>query len=204
MNVSALNLRQQQLRHSIFEEAAAQSRQKKVDIVAEAESIAVNCGMFNKERNPARYVDVVLQLLAYPNELACSIVHQFTTFAGRMAYNPFGTTMVAFAQMDSLYPGVMFRVEMLKENPLLGEVAMSKEVRLQRCGEILAISLLALSQTVEDAREVYRTTPFDPSMREFVNNTLYRYDKEIADYITGAAQQLHGADAVNRAAHAGR
>lgn len=95
--------------------------------------------------------------------------------------------MVAFAQMDSLYPEVVFHVKMLNKNPLLGEVAMSKVVRLQRCGEILAISLLALSQTVEDAREIYRTTPFDPSIREFVNNTLCRYDKEIANYIVGVA-----------------
>ena len=153
--------------------------------MAEAERIAVNCGMFGKERSPAKYVDVVLQLLAHPNELACTIAHRFTTFAGRMAYNPFGTTMVAFAQMGSLYPGVMTRYTMLRENPRLAEVLMSREARLQRCGEILAMSLLALSQTVEDAREIYRTTPFDPSIREVVDNTLARYDKGIADYVTG-------------------
>jgi len=187
MSVSSLNQRQEHLRQSIFEKAVVQSRAAKVDIVTEAECIAANCSVFTKERNPAHYTDVILQLLAHPNELACSIVHQFTNFTRRMPYNPFGTTMIAFAQMDSLYPGGMFRFKMLKENPLLGEVAVSKETRLQRCGEILAIALLALSQTVGDAREIYRTTPFDSSIRSVVDKTLRDYDVEIAEYIKGIA-----------------
>lgn len=106
-----LNERQSKLRDAIFEKAAEQSRQHKVDIVQETEIIGSNCEILGKERNPANYVDVVLQLLSYPNELACTIVHQFSRFAGRMEYNPFGTTMLAFAQIDPLYPGGFFRLK---------------------------------------------------------------------------------------------
>jgi len=186
-NVAALNQYMQCIRYSILEKATAQSRQDNIDIVAEAEYIAINCDIFQKKRNPAYYVDVVLQLLAYPNELACSIVHQFTTFTDRMEYNPFGTIMITFARMDSLYSGGMFRMKLLKENLLLAEAVVSRDTRLRRCGEILALSLLSLSQKVQDAREIYRTTSFDPSIREMVDRTLRHYNLEIADYITGIA-----------------
>jgi len=182
---AALDERVKQISQALIKRARDQSWQYKVNITEEAEKIGTACGiftegMFKKKHHPAHFVDIAIGLLCYPPELAFSIATQFTNFASHLGWNPFGTIMVALGQIDSLYRGMFVRKSVFDEKPELFEVINNKPLRIQKVGQLLAVAILASSQNIKEAREIYHSNIFDPSVKAVLDEELKKYDEEIA------------------------
>ena len=177
---AALDERVKQIANAIIKEASTQSFKLKVNITEEAQKIGTSCGILKKQHHPANFVDIGLQLLTYPRELAFTIAVQFSNYESQLGFNPFGTIMLALSQIDSFYQGMLVRTQLLKKNPELFELINSKPARIQKAGEFVATAMLASSETVKGARAIYHNNVIDPSVKEVTDRELAEYDAEIA------------------------
>ena len=182
---SSLDERIAQLSQAILKKASDQSWDQKIIISEEARMIGTSCGilsqgLFKKQHHPANFVDIAFWLMCYPPELAFSIATQFTNFASHLGWNPFGTIMVSLSQIDSLYRGMFTRASLFREKPELFEIINNKPLRLQKAGRLLAVSILASSQTIKQAKTIYRNQVFDPSVKAILDEELKGYGEEMA------------------------
>lgn len=114
-------------------------------------------------RNAIQYVYVALALLDFPPELGAALASQLHTLRPLLRYNPFGLTMLAMSQLDSLRK-------------------LTAEQR-QCAGEVLALVLLAYLPSTDWARLVYASTPFDERIRSELDRALRAYAPELAERI---------------------
>jgi len=182
---AALDERVKQISIALMKKAKDQSWEHKVNITLEAKRIGDTSGILKegrlaKKHHPAYFVDISMWLLCYPPELAFSIATQFKGFASTLGWNPFGTIMVSLGQIDSLYKGMFVRVSTFRENPEFFEVINNKQLRIQRAGRLLAVAILASSQDIREARQLYHSNRFDDSVKEVLDEELVKYDAEIS------------------------
>lgn len=177
-----------ELNKSLIKKGSDQSWQQKINITEEARKIGTSCGIlkegiFAKRHHPGYFVDIALRLLCYPPELAFAITTQFTNFAQDLGYNPFGTIMIALGQIDSLYRGLFVRTSLLNEYPELFEILSNKPLRIQKAGQLLAVAIIASSQSIKKAREVYHSNIFDLSVKAVLDAELKKHNEEIGQAI---------------------
>jgi len=189
-NIAALDKRIQQISHSIIKKAKDQSEEHRVNIILEAKKIGdmagiLEEGMLKKKHHPAYFVDIAMWLLCYSPELAYAIATKFTGFAPGLGWNPFGTIMIALGQIDSLYNGIgMFvRTSIFNEKPEFFEIVNDKQLRIQKAGQLLAVAILASSENIKSAREIYHKNIFDHAVKAVLDEELARYD-------AGAAREI--------------
>lgn len=180
---AALDKRIKQISQSLIKRARDQSWQYEVNITEEAERIGTACGIFKKKHHPAHFVDIAMWLLCYPPELAFSIATQFTNFASYLGWNPFGTIMVTLGRIDSLYRGMVVRKSIFDEKSEFFEVINNKPLRIQKAARLLAVAIFISSQNIKEAREIYHSNVFDPSVKAALDEELKKYDEEIAQEI---------------------
>ena len=178
-----LDKRIKEIGETLIRRAKDQAKQLNVSLTEEAKNIGTSCGLLKKTHYPAHFVDIALHLLGYPPELASEIAIAINEeFRPQLGYNTLGVSMVALGQIESLYDGAFVRKELFNKNSALIEVTLSKSKRIQKAGELLAISILTSSgnMTVGRAREIYHSNVFDPSIKAILDSELARYDAEIA------------------------
>jgi len=105
---------------------------------------------------PAAHVRAALALLRYPPELAVALAELLPSLQPPLRYNPFGTTMLAISQLDTL--------------------ASTNVEQRRRAGELLALVLLNATPSLQWARSVYAGTPFDARIRAELDRALHQYD----------------------------
>ena len=88
--------------------------------------------------------------------------------------------MVALGQIDSLYKGMLVRTSIFNEKPEFFEIVNNKQLRIQKAGQLLAVAILASSENVKNAREVYHNSVFDHSVEAVLNKELAEYNAEVA------------------------
>lgn len=162
------------------------------------DDLAARCALERKPHQTTQFVDVALMLMAYPTELACAVGSMLPLLTTRLGFNPFGVTMVAMAQMDQLYRGMVVRFSLVRANPRLAEVVENRDLRCQRAGEILACMMLGFMDTPDDACETYHSTPFGPDIRPHVDAALNVYDAALARYIIAERPTARGAAEAQR------
>jgi len=129
----------------------------------------------SRDHRPTALAPMALALLRYPPELATALAARLPSLQPTMSYNPFGTTMLAMARLDTLRE-------------------LNAEQRA-RAGEVLALMLLGYMPSVNWSRSVYANTPFDERIRAEVNRALRAHDAELASsIITPAPPTRPGAE----------
>jgi len=181
----ASNQRFLEIRQRLVKTASDQSFQLKIIKEQEAASVAQLCGFTDKPHDSAAFVDVALMLLCLPSELALVVALEFSNFAHQVGFQPFGTIMVAVGHIDSLYRGMYVRKSLLDQKPELYELLNSKELRIERAAKLLATGLFVSSQSVTDARQMYRTMSADPVVKERLAEEIRTKDQDLARVIVG-------------------
>lgn len=186
---AVLDERVREISEALIRKAKSQSEEHGVNVILEAKKIGERAGILKegileKKHHPAYFVDIAVWLLCYPPELAFTIATHFTGFAPGLGWNPFGTIMVALGQIDSLYQGMFVRKSIFDEKPEFFEIVNNRQLRILRAGQLLAVAILASSENMKSAREIYHKNIFDPTVKAVLDNELARYDAKVAREIT--------------------
>jgi len=166
----------------LTEEAKRQSFEMRLVITKEAKSIGTQSDILQKQNYPADFVDIALQLLAYPSELAYFIAVQFSNYEALIGFNPYGTIIAALMQINSFYCGVMLDTRLLQESPELVELGTSPVLRAEKAGSLLAVALLYSGQ-LATAKAMYHSATFDLDVKDSVNRKLMAVAPELASTI---------------------
>ena len=153
----------------------------------EAKEIAGYCDVLNKPHDRRAFADVATALLSYPPELGFAIAMEFADLESQMGFNPYGTIMTLVAKSESLCQGMIARKDLIDKRQDIFEVMTSKEFRINRAGELLAIAIIVSSENLLEAATMYRHMYADISVRERAVQVLQSFDADLCQRITGSA-----------------
>lgn len=159
-------------RARVLKEASDHSFRLRVIKEEAAQEIARKCDIGRKPHDPAAFVDVAMQLLSFPPELGFVVAQEFTVFASKLGFQPYGTILVAVGRIDSLYTGMFSRVSHLRENPQLAFILESKPERLARASKLLITGLLLSTRSAKDTRTMFANISADPTIKELMRVEL--------------------------------
>lgn len=189
------------IKQNLFDEGKNQANQLNVDIAAEAKKLGYDNAILKEgmKEDPVYFLSVAYSLLNYPPELGFLIATELKSFESSLGWNPVIYIFFAVVKNSLLYSNLsrlfspkIFRkmseisAKQLMNDPFVKQIMQRSDV-IQRSGQLLAVVVLSLGNSVEEARIMYNAfgeeITDDASVRKALNDELSKYDKEIAQKI---------------------